>query len=1801
MFRRSSSKRDPPSESSHRRKQDGSSRRQQSTDEPTRGGRDSDEPGSTLHERDSKLSSIAPSASHTSSHRSTRDPGTSDKSRSATSEKKRHSRHTDDDPRRREQSPPSRMEKASSSRTKTSSRNPAKRSERSIEGAPSAISGRADSYTQADLSSHIPNQFPDQTPLKYAAPYLPGQSNDVSAAVGAAAEYYGDQGESISFQPGVRPGTPIVVGMEPHLMPALSEPAPPVETGSGAAAEFYGAPNASIDPASNMQSTISSGQAQATAPHSSRPSKSTSRPHSGSLATAAVGAAAFSAAAYHSSQQQSRPQQHVSTGNISSISAHPTSSHWSAHHSHSPHVHTQRPSGPLDQFVDWWKDYDDIRKMEAYTEYIGVCRHCFDPRSSAMDAPRPHKPRKVRSRESMNHIRVSKGSRYRGSDAQGKRHRNSSWFAAGLAGVGLGQVASFFDDDGGSSDSRSEDARRFDSSNVRTDARRRPTQDRRGHYTTPQHADSTPEAKTSTGRPLSSGTTYMHHSPERQDRRRDSGEPQKHRSPKQDSPFNANLDRVPTNTIDSSARHSLGHSSRRVAVPQASPQVQVDRRRRRKSASSSSSDQKAGFLGRLFSNPKKSTPRRRERKRRSSSSSSAHTDANATFAHRSGARQPTTRPDTKQKVRRSSSNDARNALLGLGAAAAALAAHDARRSRPNQLQSDVVAVRQPKPPKYPRPESLRRTAKGDDSDDGAWESEYEDSDTWSADSDLAFGEGVVLGSQHSARSSTLSLSSQSSGTGKWGWRWGGKRSNRPKSPEGETRRNVRPSVTHESRSPASAELYRQEHDRFQQGNASVVKQGPLKNVDPIPADEMEESIPYDDQRPVLASPPKKLSIESPRPIIPAKPFQGVVLSDDQISPKSLPDERQGMSSPDFDRRSPSPPPRTRPYASTVSDNSAQPTERDDRPRSEEIEEVSKRPERKPSAGWKKPGMSFAGVAAGLVTAAGSNELAKSQKSQSSSGKQVTADQRRQAKESASSDEERFLPAYETTDVPSDPRPASRPWTETERAPTDEGQFNDETRKELDAHRESDTQKEMYAGSSSSIDEGRVQIRREQDHHGEPIYDDEIFDPNLFKRRRKESSPDDTPTGVKAVFDDLHDRYAKEPQSSADFFSPPELRNARPNVLDRRYDFSKDDTDQLNEGRITEKSRSIPRLEIIAPTPPHSVAGSTRTRSSSPSRSPLRNVTTSGDSEPELEQEPVAVRKVRWAVDNSKPSQPDIVELDEEDQTAQREAGCASSSTSDANASRSNGDSHDLAEVSQMQDIQSNDAPLPDNFAPVSFKKRSKKGKRGSIASQQDRNETEQQQSRVLPKDSSSSHESRTIDPIDAEEGDGVSKRKTDVPYPIEDDNVNRGASQEGADAFNERTHHHELGEGHLPRSDQHRMPGAFSDDDEEPPYKLDETENDPSSNAPSQDTREVSFKDDEYTRTPFWTSASKRKSAKQQSKRAADLTKVNDTPVEPKALENPPIERREPSYDESRPVDMQSAKKSRKKVKFMNDEPDQDLEAQQTQPADANESTVASEAKDEDFELPRSSKKKSKKQKTKMQDFTEPDGPQAIVNFLLEDSSNAVADFTPNAAEPESDSREAELPVKVSESRPSREDPQPDEWGTMSSKKAKKGKKQKARMNAFQWDDNEDVQEKPTSTPSVDVDQTAEDYGQTAAFEGQAKTDAATHGHDEKAIDDFDPFSKLSKKDRKKAEKRRKQAGFTFESDPHETSSRDVSENIEEDEAAASTYSRPSENGTKQKKNYQTPDSDTGMDLRDPANKVNHASRVWSAIDFMIA
>lgn len=228
------------------------------------------------------------------------------------------------------------------------------------------------------ISDHVPDQFPGQFPINSTAPYRPplGKSE---GGPGLAAEYYGDDGQSVAEQPGVRPHPPaVIIGAEPHLQAPSAVAAPPPEPsasgGVGAAASFFtgsfnggpggqgsyshesmGSVNAPVyDQASEMPSQ---GAQNFT---SSRPGKdyhSSSVPAIPTLGAAAAGAAAGYFIGSQSSSHHQRPDYVTSSGGTGEgrISTHQNSQSQSQDYPHSipfssrptkPPKHSSYPSIP---------------------------------------------------------------------------------------------------------------------------------------------------------------------------------------------------------------------------------------------------------------------------------------------------------------------------------------------------------------------------------------------------------------------------------------------------------------------------------------------------------------------------------------------------------------------------------------------------------------------------------------------------------------------------------------------------------------------------------------------------------------------------------------------------------------------------------------------------------------------------------------------------------------------------------------------------------------------------------------------------------------------------------------------------------------------------------------------------------------------------------------------------------------------------------------------------------------------------------------------------------------------------------------------------------------------------------------------------------------------------------------------------------------------------------------------------------------------------------------------------------------
>ena len=665
------------------------------------------------------------------------------------------------------------------------------------------------------LSTRVPDQFPGQFPTSIAEPYRPPLAVN-EGGPGLAADYYGDTGESVAAQPGVRPQQPqLIVGAEPHLQPASSTAAPPPEPSAsgvvGAAASFFSgsfeseAEQSSYLPDSTEPNALSSTLIP-TRPDNTH--HTSSAPVSLTLGAAAAGAAAGYYMDSQSTQHNQRPDHASSINGGQSFTTQRPSSYANGsygatsqynkpskpgkqssypsnmpldaagaaglaaaayHHNH--HSNAQHPTssqmyasgpmaqrhrhrGPLAKLVDFFKDPEGVAQFEEYTEYIGVCRDCFAPGSTPRDAPRKHHFRNRRSTDRFgSNTRVDKDSRYSSSDSEKRRRKKKSWLEAGVAGYGLAKVGeSLFNQKHDFDDMYS----------VKT-----------GH-TKMSHAASSPYRKGHT----SHGSTRR--SSKNRSRRR-----------------NSSRERVEIGiTSDGQAYKKDSHDG----VLNSSAVTRYARHRSKSRSRSRSTDRKiseaaiGAAIGstitasdaRHFDHPTEKAFVRHSRDRRErspechrashrketkkkksffsySSSPSSSSGEELVFGVRSRNRKSRRRRDSKDDHRK-----AELAVAGLGAAAAALALNETPQDKRLRRKSDLAPVK----------ESIEKGGRGSEhrrrkkqspspSEQDPWESAPDDDE--SITSDLAYGGSIPR------KGSRSSLSSESSETSKWSWRWGGKK------------------------------------------------------------------------------------------------------------------------------------------------------------------------------------------------------------------------------------------------------------------------------------------------------------------------------------------------------------------------------------------------------------------------------------------------------------------------------------------------------------------------------------------------------------------------------------------------------------------------------------------------------------------------------------------------------------------------------------------------------------------------------------------------------------------------------------------------------------------------------------------------------------------------------------------------------------------------------------------------------------------------------------------------------------------
>jgi len=841
------------------------------------------------------------------------------------------------------------------------------------------------------LSSHVHDQFPGQNPAHFAPPFVP-QGPVHTNSFGEAAEYYGDQGESVQHQPGVRIERPSVIIPvdQAHLMAASAQANPIADTGSGAAAEFYGTANMDTPPSQPPRPSSMPGAFTDDEPSPARPPRPSSKPGKLNSAAALVGAAGLgytmghessstqhstsytngvpgaSASMYYQGENPSaaatnssyaptyseavadmpppkpprpgKPEKQPSGSSHAGLyaagaaglaayglaHAHRTDSHTHAmpggfpgdqYNGHGPSpgsymtsgmIHRHEHQGPVSKFADWWKNLDDVRKMEEYTEYIGVCKGCFDPRSSPMDAPRKHHYNRKRSGELRPSGIKQKQSRYglnekasrlslSGDEKRDKRKSTSTagWIATGLGSVGLVKAGQAlwnnrrddFDDTysvrsgrhsrprQSRSRSRSRDHTRYSSSHVDTRYRSR-SRDRM--------------SRTSVGI-TGDGKDYKFVRRHSVSRSRSRSRSQGRKSGAFGTVLGAGLAATAIGAAREKHRsrsRSRSHSPQRVFVHHRRDSSDHDRRysknHRMNHKSSRSSigsasivdvsrphQTQGGFLGGFFA---AAPPKEKEKRRKTHSSSKKKKKGFFSFGNGSSSSSDSELAfgpgyvRQKKRASRKSSDEKLNAtLVTLGATAAAIAAAKAGRNK-GRHRPEVVAVRDTKHSRNSRHRYSGGSRYGYEDADG-WEDLPDDDATSlsgaSSNSGLAFGDY-----DWKKGKSQESLVSNGSGTNKWGWRWGSKKKKKPST---ETLNNAAGSTALLGSAAAAAAAGTVVGANLHRQDSSASSAPTLQTVHPVPSNDphlfdarLASSVPP--TRPLVASQTVSVNLQQPQPI-----------------------------------------------------------------------------------------------------------------------------------------------------------------------------------------------------------------------------------------------------------------------------------------------------------------------------------------------------------------------------------------------------------------------------------------------------------------------------------------------------------------------------------------------------------------------------------------------------------------------------------------------------------------------------------------------------------------------------------------------------------------------------------------------------------------------------------------------------------------------------------------------------------------------------------------------------------------------
>ncbi|KAM0704023.1 hypothetical protein Q7P35_008255 [Cladosporium inversicolor] len=590
---------------------------------------------------------------------------------------------------------------------------------------------------------------------------------------------------------------------------------------------------------------------------------------------------------------------------------------------HHHHEHKGPISRLKDGFLNLLSSPEDVAKMEEYTEYIGVCKNCFDPRSSPYAGPRKHHyhPKKKdsfetlrrrslermqrrRSDESLRRTnsKVQKENRYYSSDR--KSSSNAGYMAGGLAVAGAATAgAAMFNDRKNFDDTYSVKSGHRASSAVR----------RRGS----QSSLESTRRRTSRGR-VSSDRHDEFITVRTKDGRVENRKVHRSRSGSTGRKSNWIGSAAGGAALGAAGAAATSRHRRRSSPDQVS--LRHDERRYR---SRSSSRSHSPGLGEIFgfSEPRsrrsgKRSPfgsyqdSRKEQQRRKekggffnfSNGSASSSESGMAFGDVNGSNL-SRKSSGKRKVSKKSSDEKLKAtLLGIGATAAALtAAQKLSKSPKAGPRPELGARRNVRVSQY-GPDGRKS---GPPSDEGEWVDELPSGESSDA-SGLAFddGNGRRRLASRPSMDSVGSSSSSNDGLSAWGWRWGNKKQKKQKPtthPEQQRQHSMSnipvagPLAAGMATGAAFDAYGRRVPSDIGLVDSTSTSQAPMQHIEPQPLSDVSSRHPS--MPGAFEDPP----LQQPQPITPFQPSFTQGSPEDPLrptaGPSSKPPMRRSVSSP----------------------------------------------------------------------------------------------------------------------------------------------------------------------------------------------------------------------------------------------------------------------------------------------------------------------------------------------------------------------------------------------------------------------------------------------------------------------------------------------------------------------------------------------------------------------------------------------------------------------------------------------------------------------------------------------------------------------------------------------------------------------------------------------------------------------------------------------------------------------------------------------------------------------------------------